>query len=623
MPLTITHLVGPLAGQKPQTFADSQTTVTFGRSHEADVTFPSICDSVGGRDIELVRRAWAGTYEIRRSGEHFLEINGDPIPTDQNNIPVVSGTLVRLGGKDGPLFKVEVEKPKKGPLETAITKTYQVVRPITQQLEKQRHILSIGFLAVGAAILGILYYELVYLPNHEEAIIGALLKSTYLVVKRDEVAGKNNDKATATAFAVALAKRADTPPIFATNAHVTEAIRAARPGSFYLLGPEGKQLEITSVETHPAYRPFQLKKWTLGRDASTSFTHLDLPSVYDVGIIRVDPNERLPDQPLTVVDDLRNLKEGTKIVAAGYPSEGILGADNLIKTMAKANLHTNGNIESLKDVFHLGTSDNGKLIFVEHNVPATGGMSGSPIVDAWSGELVAIISGGNITHVSGSEEALGDKGRSPNAAMVNFAQRADLVTQMLNGTAAKQLPAEEAYWNEVGKKWDQYDAFVRAQFLNYARENYDVEGCDSHLVRSGSLTPTEYSKVAQWVADSINFEAEPGHVYGFLAQLLVDPTNRVRISLRITQAGKILKPSANAGQTANTMFATWNEFAPTAWVAVDEPKSLEVRLGGNIDAPAAFELYAYSCQMPSFSTTTPVVPTAAPKVDSTSEAPPQ
>lgn len=610
MSLTITHLENKNLGiQKPQTFPDTQTVITFGRSHEADVIFPATCETVGGRDIELVRRAWAGTYEIRRSGHHYLELNGQAIPVDQNNIPVVSGTRIRLGGKEGPLFKIDVGRS--GGIWTAITKPYTLVQPLTQQLRKQRRSMTVGLLALSAAIVGFLYYELIYLPRHESRIIEALLSSTYLVVKREAIAGESNDKATATAFAVTTETSKDSSPIFATNAHVTEAIRAASPGTFYLLGPEGAPLEIKSVETHPAYRPFQLKKWMLGRDASTSFTHLELPSVYDVGLIRVDPDDRLPSEPLMVADDTRQLTEGTKIIAAGFPSEGIIGADNLIKAMSKANLHANGNVESLKDVFHLGTSDRGRLLFVEHNVPATGGMSGSPIVDAWTGKVVAVISGGNITRINGSEESLGNKGRSPNAALVNFAQRADLLTQMLDGTAAEGLPAEQAYWDEVGKKWDQYDAFVRAQFVNHARENYDVESCESRLLRRGALAPPEYARGTKWVADSINFEAEPGYVYGLLALLNADTANRAYIRISVRQDGKPLKPTTNRDPATDTKLATWNEFAPTAWVTVKEPKHLEIRLGGNIDAPATFELYAYSCQTPPFSPAAPTVSTTA------------
>src|SRR5262245_30476819 len=133
MAITITHLDGPLAGQVPLTFGDSQTDIMFGRSREADVVYPEGCGTVGSKDIQLVRTR-AGTYEIRRSGQHYLEIDGRPVAVDLNNIPVVSDSVVRLGGKDGPSFRIQIEKQQKGPVRTAITQPYEIIKPMGQQL---------------------------------------------------------------------------------------------------------------------------------------------------------------------------------------------------------------------------------------------------------------------------------------------------------------------------------------------------------------------------------------------------------------------------------------------------------------------------------------------------------
>jgi hypothetical protein len=61
---------------------------------------------------------------------------------------------------------------------------------------------------------------------------------------------------------------------------------------------------------------------------------------------------------------------------------------------------------------------------IEHSLPSTGGASGSPIVNA-RGEVVAILSGGNIIPSEVCPQ-------QPNAAQVNFAQRIDVLTHLLD-----------------------------------------------------------------------------------------------------------------------------------------------------------------------------------------------
>ncbi|MCC7345779.1 MAG: hypothetical protein IT538_00130, partial [Variibacter sp.] len=75
---------------------------------------------------------------------------------------------------------------------------------------------------------------------------------------------------------------------------------------------------------------------------------------------------------------------------------------------------------------------------IHHNIPVTGGNSGSPMVGA-SGKLVALLNSGNVLPTASG-------GRMPNAAIINYAQRADLVLEMLDGTADANLARERAYW---------------------------------------------------------------------------------------------------------------------------------------------------------------------------------
>jgi hypothetical protein len=607
MTITITHLEGPLAGQT-HSFDDDVTEIKFGRSGGGDVVFPLECDTVGGDDMKLVRTG-PGTYQVTRIGQHYLEIDGRPIPVDLNNIPIASGSVIRLGGRGGPSFRVVAEKPKRaGPFRTATTKAFEKVNSVTQQLAEHRHALIAGFLGFGLALAGIVYYQVVYVPQRYTANIEHLLNNTYLVVRTNPNGKKES---AATAFVIGNGKQ------LATNAHVTEAIRAA-PGKFYLQGPAGKRIEIKEVDTHPAYKLFQFKKWTLGEKKSGGFEHVPLQGAYDVGVITVNSAKPLSEKPLKVApaEDIVALEPGTKLIAAGFPSEDIVAADNATKGDAVP-LLSSGEIRAVDDIFRTGDTKSERRLLVVHDIPVAGGVSGSPVLDAWTGEVVAVISGGNV--VTFKDSRTGEAKRTPNAAMVNFAQRADLLSAMLDeGAAAKDLAAQKAYWDEAGKSFDQYDDYVREQFIAHAKDAYALDDREGTRLGAGSLTPAGNGKRA---FQSMTFKAEPGFVYGLLAILSGDRNSQGKIDIGIYENGTRLK-TTQSDALANDAFTKGSaDEMPTAWVRVGEPTELEVKLNGFIDEPVDYELYLYSwpahdasvADTPASVTAIPAPPDAAPQ----------
>jgi hypothetical protein len=72
-------------------------------------------------------------------------------------------------------------------------------------------------------------------------------------------------------------------------------------------------------------------------------------------------------------------------------------------------------------------------------LPITGGASGSPVIDS-NGRVVAIASGGNVMSLDGK--------RIPNAALVNYAQRADALADLLAGEAKARIEADQSYWTQ-------------------------------------------------------------------------------------------------------------------------------------------------------------------------------
>jgi hypothetical protein len=336
MAITIKHLKGPLAGEV-QRFDDSVDDITFGRSREeAEVVYPPECDIVGRVHCRL-KQTSKGNYCVELTDNHYVAIDGTEA---DNNAPVRSGSTFTLGNDEGPSFEVAVEKPKRE------GKTTKPNKPPTLVRKKLREITQQGAYALTAlAVLLIASGAYFYLrtksfeqqiagwrteerelakQQFSQAVTDNLMRAVYLVVKDD--AGVPKAEATAWAFA---------PDKLATNAHVTEAIAGARPGTLYLLGPDGGRIEIKNAKSHPGYLAFKAIRNLKGVARGTAFTPLDLTSAYDVGIIEVDPEKPLPATlKLASNEDLAKLAIGIPVASAGFPSEGLVGSAALARAPA-------------------------------------------------------------------------------------------------------------------------------------------------------------------------------------------------------------------------------------------------------------------------------------------------
>jgi hypothetical protein len=105
MAITIRHLDGPLAGLE-QEFDDSVEAIIVGRDPgQCHVVFPLEYLIVGRRHFEL-RRTPPGTYVLELFGDRYVEIDGMPA---KNGARIRSGSCIRIGRPDGPLFSIEID----------------------------------------------------------------------------------------------------------------------------------------------------------------------------------------------------------------------------------------------------------------------------------------------------------------------------------------------------------------------------------------------------------------------------------------------------------------------------------------------------------------------------------
>jgi hypothetical protein len=99
-----------------------------------------------------------------------------------------------------------------------------------------------------------------------------------------------------------------------------------------------------------------------------------------------------------------------------------------------------GNITVVTDYFNVRRRPDANQL-IQHDLGATGGASGSPIINA-QGEVVAVLSAVNFYFLDDGSI------RIPSGVGINFGQRADLVRELLDGTAQDKLASYEEQWRE-------------------------------------------------------------------------------------------------------------------------------------------------------------------------------
>lgn len=222
---------------------------------------------------------------------------------------------------------------------------------------------------------------------------------------------------------------------FATNAHVLDEViaYAKRGGACYILINRRPDLRfrITAGIGHP-----RAGESALG-------IHGKPPAVppYDVALLTIEG--RAP-KTLRLAGEakLRSLSSGTRVAFLGFPMENLAnGGVDAYEPVANMQ---SGIITSVSD-FWLGQGRFETQHLLSHNLAATGGASGSPIFDV-DGEVVGLLSAGNLqmavtvrTHIT-FDKAQGTskevdtlvKQRMPSAALINFAQRVDLLRELLD-----------------------------------------------------------------------------------------------------------------------------------------------------------------------------------------------
>jgi hypothetical protein len=204
--------------------------------------------------------------------------------------------------------------------------------------------------------------------------------------------------------------------VFATNSHVSgpvaEVLKEGGAAYIVINRTTDKKLRITKAVTHPKYGSREIN--------FEGKPHALEGASYDVGLLYVDE-----DAPkvfkIAPRAELEKLDSGYRIGYLGFPMEGIAGGG--VEVRSPVATMQSGIITSNTD-FWLAQSAFEKRYLVQHNMGSAGGASGSAIFNV-KGEVVALLNAGNI--IGQVSFATGKVTRAPSGAMINYAQRVDLL----------------------------------------------------------------------------------------------------------------------------------------------------------------------------------------------------
>jgi hypothetical protein len=516
MALTITHLDGPLAGRS-QSFADDKARIVFGRDpNVADVVWPPDYTAVSRQHFALVKTTGGYRFEL---GDSPVLIDGRPAYQDQY---FEDTHELQLGDESGPRLRVESSLGAAAAMPaTAAYKNKNVSAHEQAQKTKKTVAWVAGGLAVIAVGVGVALWQVnqiepVNLAAYTEQIkkevsaelattvspetLAEVQDSVYLVLVRSP---DGNEVAAATAWVVG-------PGVMATNAHVGDIFNQIGPGMQLLVRSPKRPFQthkVLSVDIHPGYTAFDAAVAEYEPVVIGLHGELDQPSLvpaYDVSLMYVDNAETLA-QPLKLapMDELAALLPGVAVAYIGYPTEQLANVDAI--RAPNPVVQSGGTLVGITDYFNVHREDSINHL-IQHNLGATGGASGSPIFNA-KGEVVAVLSGGNII--------ITPEGRAPSAVGINFAQRADLVQELLDGVAAEKIVAYQRVWAEGLALFDNFRSALPRVMLSdlkaWANSDAEPQVLEEKADKIGPLKEDWGVK-----ATIYQYEVQPG-AYGFYA----------------------------------------------------------------------------------------------------------
>ncbi len=473
MGLVIKFLGQPYPGREV-TVDDTKDEVKFGRGIDCDVGFPEDM-AIVSRDHFALRRELGG-YKFVINREKPVFLNGRPVYDDQD---LPKSAEIQLSGPTGP--KLRIERTEGGPSNQIKTEILKPQKDLTEVVRdtSTRGNRTLGLVAGIAALVAVLGAGGYFIAKNLQDDVGTLggdvatIKEQIVSISKDLPEIKAQAAAAAGASPANLAaiieknkesvylvsiqlpsgtrmgggtasvvQLPDGTKALATNSHVADImadinsdprLAGAKLVATQPKGPDYTTLTVTRVQKHPGYDAFNAWQEKYFVKAQTlSAARMEFVPGFDVALLYVDDQEKL-GPPLTYASraEMENLKAGEQLVLIGYPMEQLKGTD-----AARPEPTSQTGIITSVTTFFLSRENPKHDLLVQHSVPATGGASGSPMFNT-KGEVVAFLNAGNIIIYQTPD---GGTMRQPSGALVNYAQRADMLLDLAEGKAEGLMP---------------------------------------------------------------------------------------------------------------------------------------------------------------------------------------
>ncbi|MFN0264829.1 trypsin-like peptidase domain-containing protein [Tepidamorphus sp. 3E244] len=521
-----------------ETFHDADE-ILIGRDQSwAGFVTPASERLVARRHARLYRDK-AGHWRIEPQGNYFVAVNGVPLEQDKG---LNSGDRLTLGRSTGPTIELQFAAVALPGGDAERTVTQEIVtgwRDHLPALGKRMKILT-GAVAVLAVIVvgAVVYFDQVVERGFDSATLQKLQNAAHLVVMRDANGGES---AVGTAWPVA-------PDKLVTNAHVAELFNEIDQGSEFLLvrspGEQARTFEVTKVRMHAGYRDFSgyVDRQSLGAEGFRSgYSEASRPSAFDVALLVVQADEPLsPVLELAEGEQLADLGSGARLAFAGYPMRCVDGGNT--QQIAPTPSVQQGEISSVTDYFLFPPGSPSEGLLVRHSVPATGGASGGPLIGL-DGKVVAVLSGGTVIDTGSPEGEKNPCRMSPSAVMINYAQRADLVAELLREEDETALQRRHAYWQRQVSKFADHYAYLKREVMEKAerksRKPFEV------VMEERLEQPVEAA------GNKIRFNVEAGREYA----VLVYNRDKANLFVSLTIDGEQIAQDANGWMPALSITA--------------------------------------------------------------------
>ncbi len=437
MPLRIT-IESPSIPTRVFDFPSTHPVVTVGRHPSCDICFPPEMTEISRHHVAFERKFARYRLSLSSGGSAWIDgeeaFEGDELPM---------AARVTLGEPDGPTLRVEtLEMDGLPPTRRHVAHAGAArMAAVSARHGGKMARMLLAMLSV-VVVLGVALGLILFQKDERLASrLRAAQPSVYLVAAKDE----RGVTPFATAFVVAEG-------VLVTSAHVGEIFQQMESGPTLVVrasGAPARDVTVARVIEHPQYREFEAAWRSYGPiSAGAAGMNRSIAGAggYDVALLVVsaeDAKHLGPPLPLASDPTLQSLHPGDAVGYLGFPIESAaLGGVNLEDPEAQLQV---GHLTALTDFF-LVKSGNENRQLLQHSLPVQGGASGSPLLDE-DGRVVGVVSGGNLVEI----DAQGT--RVPTGVGVNFAQRIDLVRELLNGEAKKQGGLRAAYWQDSLKHY--------------------------------------------------------------------------------------------------------------------------------------------------------------------------